>query len=55
MGAGVKSQADRQQEWWAEALTEVRARLARIDRGESWAPARVVRCLRTFVAPEVRQ
>lgn len=39
-------------EWWAEAQTEVRARLARIDRGETTAPAQVVRCLRVFVDPE---
>lgn len=40
---------------WAEMLTVVRARLARIDRGESWAPVAVVRCLRVLVAPEVRR
>lgn len=39
---------------WAEMLTEVRGRLARIDRGESWAPVPVVRCLRLLVAPERR-
>jgi hypothetical protein len=48
-------QADRQREWWDRAQTEVCGRLARIDRGESWAPAQVVRCLRVFVAPEVRR
>jgi hypothetical protein len=48
-------QADRQREWWDQARTETKARLARIDRGESWAPARVVRCLRVFVTPEVRR
>jgi hypothetical protein len=47
--------ADRQQELWGQAQVEVRARLARLDRGESWAPAQVVRCLRAFVAPEVRR
>lgn len=44
-----------QRELWATVQTETRARLARIDRGESWAPAQVVRCLRAFVAPEVRR
>jgi hypothetical protein len=46
---------ERQREWWDTAQTEARARLARIDRGESWAPPSVVRCLRVFVAPEVRR
>jgi hypothetical protein len=46
--------AQRQQEWWDQAQTEVRGRLARIDRGETSAPARVVRCLRVFVALAVR-
>lgn len=49
----MKRPEERQAEWRAEALTEVRARLARIDRGESWAPAQVVRCLRVFVSREV--
>jgi hypothetical protein len=51
----VKRQGDQQREWWDRAQTEARARLARIDRGDSWAPAQVVRCLRVFVAPEVRR
>jgi hypothetical protein len=51
----VKRQADQQREWWDQARTEVVARLARIDRGDSWAPAQVVRCLRVFVAPELRR
>lgn len=42
------------QELWNRAITETVARLARIDRGESWAPAQVVRCLRVLVAPVVR-
>lgn len=37
---------------WATAVTVVRGRLARIDRGESWAPPSVVRCLRVFAGPE---
>lgn len=47
--------AGRQQtpeELWAETITVVAARVARVDRGESWAPAQVVRCLRVLVAPE---
>jgi hypothetical protein len=48
-------QGDLQREWWDRARTEARARLARIDRGDSWAPAQVVRCLRVFVGPEVRR
>jgi hypothetical protein len=51
----MKRQGELQQEWWDRAQTEVRGRLARIDRGESWAPEQVVRCLRVFVAPEVRR
>jgi hypothetical protein len=51
----VKRQDERQQEWWNRAQTEVQARLARIDRGETTAPAQVVRCLRVFLAPEVRR
>lgn len=50
----MKRQGQLQQKW-AEAQTEVPALLARIDRGESWAPAQVVRCLRVFVASEVRR
>lgn len=42
-------------EWWDRMQTEVRGRLARIDRGETSAPAAVIRCLRVFVAPEVRR
>jgi hypothetical protein len=38
-----------QREMWEQAQTEVRARLARIDRGETTAPEPVVRCLRAFV------
>ncbi len=45
----------RQREWWDQAQTEVQARLARVGRGESWAPAAVLRCLRVFVAEENRQ
>lgn len=40
---------------WDQAVTEVRARLTRIQRGESWAHEQVVRCLTVFVAPEVRR
>lgn len=50
----MKHQLELQREWWDRAQTEVRARPARIDRGETTAPAQVVRCLQTFVAPEVR-
>lgn len=48
-------QADQQREWWDRAQTEVRARLARIERGESWASAQMVRCLRVLVSPEARR
>lgn len=41
--------ADVQRELWDQAMTVARARLARIERGESWAPAQTVRCLRVFV------
>ncbi|WP_176445737.1 hypothetical protein [Blastococcus mobilis] len=41
----MKRPIERQQEWWDRAQTEVHARLARIDRGETTAPAQVVRCL----------
>jgi len=51
----VKRPAERQREWWDQAVTEVRARLARVERGETTAPASVVRCLQVFVAPEVRR
>lgn len=44
-----------QRDMWDRAQTEARARVARLERGESWAPAQVVRCLRVFVAPEVRR
>lgn len=47
--------SERQLEWWAEAQTEVRARLARIDREESRAPAQMVPSLRVVVASEVRR
>ncbi|WP_167759162.1 hypothetical protein [Blastococcus sp. TF02A-35] len=51
----MKRPVERQREWWEQAQTEARARLARIDRGETSAPAQVVRCLRLFVGPEMRR
>jgi hypothetical protein len=51
----VKRQQDLQAEWWAETITVVRERLARVDRGESSAPVQAVRCWRILVAPEVRR
>ncbi|MCU1613133.1 MAG: hypothetical protein JWO98_673 [Frankiales bacterium] len=51
----MRRQVEQQREWWDRAQTEAKGRLARIDRGESWAPAQVVRCLRMFVGPEVRR
>lgn len=47
--------ADVHRELWDRTMTETRARLGRIDRGESWAPAQVVRCLRVLVAPAVQR
>lgn len=41
---------------WAEMATEVRARLGRIDRGETTAPSdRHVRCWRVLVGQEVQR
>ena len=42
------------QAMWVTTVAEIRGRVARIDRGETSAPPAVVRCLRVFVAPEVR-
>lgn len=53
-GASPRAEQVRQG-MWERTITEVRGRLARIDRGESWAPAQVVRCLRVLVAPVVRR
>ena len=49
MSGGWHMTERRHREWWTQALTEVRARLARIDRGETTASTRTVRCLRAFV------
>lgn len=49
-----RRRVDIEYEQWDRAQTEARARLARIERGESAAPEPVVRVLRLFVAPERR-
>lgn len=41
-----------QRQLWEEAREQVRYRLARIERGESWAPPQMVRVLRAFVDDE---
>jgi hypothetical protein len=40
------------EELWQQTRTEVRARLARIQRGETTAPEQVVRLLRAFLADD---
>lgn len=52
----MKHAEERRTEWWQLMLTEVRGRLARIDRGETVAPSdRHVRVWRVLVAPEARR